>query len=147
LPGFLSFFVLTIAVVVFKIITSHQMYVPYVLLFSGALIEFIQVAATLGSVDSKMKSLVSARLLQTETLPTYYPTCLGLLAVALVLNYIMNAVSIWIFCKFIKPMILPRQIDKISNYVVFIFSLFTTYRFYLLAYSRLFKKPFVEVKN
>lgn len=44
-------------------------------------------------------------------------------------------------------MILPRQVDKISNYAVLALSLVTNYRFYLLAFSRLFKKPSIEVKD
>ena len=97
-------------------------------------------ATTLGTVDVKLKS-ITGRLLQTE--PT--TTTLGILTVSMVLNYLMNIVAIWIFCKFVKPLIQPRQVDRISNYVVLAIGVLTNYRFYLLAFSRLFKKPHVEV--
>lgn len=74
-------------------------------------------------------------------------TALGLLIVAMALNYLMNAIALWVFCQYIRPMILPRQVDRISNYAVLAVSLLTNHRFYLLAFSRLFKKPYIEVKD
>jgi hypothetical protein len=95
-------------------------------------------------LDIKIKSLISAgRLLVALSVTSPLYLSLGILAVALFLNYIMNIVSIWIFCKFIRPMILPRQIDIITNYAALIFGVLTTYRFYMIAFCRMFKKPFV----
>lgn len=95
-------------------------------------------------MDVKIRG--TARLLQ-YAISSEVQTSLGLLAVSLGLNYLMNLVALWVFCRCIRPMILPRQVDKISNYAVLALSLVTNYRFYLLAFSRLFKKPSIEVKD
>lgn len=65
LPGFLTFAIWCLVVALVKIFLIKGVYVPYTLLFGGALIQFVILAASLGSVDAKIKSLASARLLQT----------------------------------------------------------------------------------
>lgn len=48
-----------------------------------------------------------------------------------------------LFCKYYRQMLLQRQIDIISNYAVLVFGSLTSYRFYLLAFSRFFKQPYI----
>jgi hypothetical protein len=45
-----------------------------------------------------------------------------------------------------KPLIkTPRQIDYIVNYFVFFFCFITNYRFGLIAYSKMFPKPYIPI--
>ena len=77
----------------------------------------------------------------------YQYAVLGLLAATIALNYILNIAYLIIFCKYLKKFIGDRQIDKISNYVVLTIGILTNYRFVLLAYSKMFPKPKMQVEN
>ena len=41
----------------------------------------------------------------------------------------------------------PRQIDLISNIVVIVLASLTNYRFALIAYAKMFPKPFIHISN
>lgn len=60
----------------------------------------------------------------------------------------MNLLYIFIFCKYIKPLLVnPRQIDYITNYILLFFCFVSNYRLGLMAYSKMFPKPFIPINN
>lgn len=69
---------------------------------------------------------------------------LSLAICALCLNYLCNLVYLWIFCKYLKPFILHRQIDMISNYSVLAIGMLTSFYFCLLPFLNLFRHPRIQ---
>lgn len=69
LPGLITFAIYCVIVVLAKIFVIKGMYVPYALLFGGAIVEFVLLAAALGVTDIKLNNITTttARLLQTAT--------------------------------------------------------------------------------
>jgi hypothetical protein len=123
------------------------MYVPYALLLGGGVIEVVEMAVLIAVVDGKIVGETAKRMLTVamgETIPiNHLYIVLGLLAAGMALNYLLNLVFLVVFARYIRPMMQKRQIDIVSNYATLIFGMVTTYRFYLLAFSRLFKQPHV----
>lgn len=79
---------------------------------------------------------------------SYRSTVLALLVVSLVLNYLMNMLYLFIFCKYLKPMLVnPRQIDYITNYLLLFFACVSNFRLGLLPFSKMFPKPYIPVMN
>jgi len=69
-------------------------------------------------------------------------TIRALLGTSIATNYLTNIAYIFIFIKYIKPLMNnPRQIDFISNIVVLVIGSLTNYRLALMAFSKLFPKP------
>ena len=63
-------------------------------------------------------------------------------------NYLTNIAYIIIFIKYIKPLMEnPRQIDFISNIVVLVIGSLTNYRLALMAFSKMFPKPYIHINN
>jgi hypothetical protein len=128
------------------------MYLPYSYIFGGCLAELTIIFVTVSKMNSTIQALLltESRLLQTVNtnvttpLPYQYGI-LGILATTIVLNYIANAVYVYLFCKYLRKYIPDRQIDKISNYLVVVIGTLTNFRFSLMAYSKLFPKPNIIV--
>jgi hypothetical protein len=149
LPATVSFVIWFGIITVLKQFIIDKMYAPYALLVGGAIISFTELVALLGITTGKVIN-VSSRLLAastTDASPTFLVTVFRLVAASLALNYLLNFIFICIFCKYIRPLILRRQIDIFSNYLTLIIGTLTSYRVYLLSFSRLFKQPFVEVRE
>lgn len=73
---------------------------------------------------------------------------MSLLVASLVLNYLMNLLYILIFCKYLKPLLVnPRQIDYITNYILITFSFVSNFRLGLMAFSKMFPKPYIPINN
>lgn len=71
-----------------------------------------------------------------------------LLGVTIALNYLSNIVYIIVFLKYIKPLIeKPRQIDVIANVAVMVAGTLTNYRLGLIAFSKMFPKPYIYVSQ
>lgn len=141
LPGFISIFVWTIIVVVIKLVLQKS-YVPYSVIIGSSVIEFVLIIAALSNATDL--SAVSFRLLVASSAERM--TLRGLLGGALAINYISNIVYIILFIKYIKPLISnPRQIDVIANVLVLVFGTVTNYRFALIAFSKMFPKPYIYV--
>jgi hypothetical protein len=128
-----------IIVVIIKLVL-HKSYVPYSLIIGSSVIEFVLVIATLSNAGD----LSSLRLLAASSSERL--TVRGLMGGILAINYISNIVYIFLFIKYIKPLINnPRQIDVIANIVVLVFGTVTNYRFALIAFSKMFPKPYIYV--
>lgn len=66
----------------------------------------------------------------------------------LAFNYITNILYLIIFVKYVTPLITnPRQIDYIVNIAVLIVCTLTNYRFGLIAFSKMFPKPQIQIDN
>jgi len=73
-------------------------------------------------------------------------TIRALLGTSIATNYLTNIAYIFIFIKYIKPLMNnPRQIDFISNIVVLVIGSLTNYRLALMAFSKLFPKPYIHI--
>ena len=126
--------------VIIKLVLQKS-YVPYSVIIGSSVIEFVLVIATLSNAGDVFSSL---RLLSASSLERL--TVRGLMGGALAINYITNIIYIFLFIKYIKPLISnPRQIDVIANVVVLVFGTVTNYRFALIAFSKMFPKPYVYV--
>jgi hypothetical protein len=144
LPGLISVVLWTAIVVAIKLLL-HKNYVPYSLILFNAIVEFILVIAVLSSAGS-LASFSVARLLSPSD--EERSTIRGLLGTALAVNYLSNIAYIVIFVKYIRPLMgNPRQIDFISNLVVLVLAVLSNYRLALMAFSRMFPKPFIFVNN
>ena len=67
---------------------------------------------------------------------------------AIALNYVSNIIYVVLFCKYIRPLLNnPRQIDNIAHGVTLALCLLTNYSLGLIAYSRMFPKPYVHISN
>jgi len=142
LPGLISIFVWGIIAVVIHLI-SHKNYLPYSVILFSSLVQFVIIIITISQSDSS--SSISGRLLIGLDL-SYRNTIKGLLIFSLCINYLSNLVYIYIFIKYIKPLLAnPKQIDWISNISVIIFGTITNYRFALIAYSKMFPKPSIHI--
>jgi hypothetical protein len=149
-PATMSFIVWCGIIVVLKKFLVGKMYAPYALLMGGGLIYFVELSALAGityeSIDNE--AYITTRLLIaifSNKVPRYLFISFGLLFISLVVNYIINLVFIIIFCKCIRPLILRRQVDICSNYLTLLIGIITTYRVYLLSFSRLFPHPFINI--
>lgn len=72
----------------------------------------------------------------------------ALMGVSIAVNYLTNIAYILIFVKYIKPLMEnPRQIDFISNIVVLVIGSLTNYRLALMAFAKLFPKPYIHIRN
>ncbi len=70
-----------------------------------------------------------------------------LLGFSLALNYIANLIYLYIFIKYLKPLIInPKQIDVITNTVTLIIAVLTNYRFAIVAFSKMFPKPRIHIE-
>lgn len=79
---------------------------------------------------------------------SYRQTIFVLLLVGLIFNYITNVLYLAVFCKYLRPLLPhPRQTDYITNVVLLVLALLTNYRLALLAFSRLFPKPYIPIGN
>lgn len=73
---------------------------------------------------------------------SYRSTIMILFVVALVVNYLSNFLYLFLFCKYLWPLLPnPKQIDYITNGLVLVFATATNYRFGFMAYSKMFPKP------
>lgn len=112
---------------------------PYSLIIVSSLAEIVLVIALL--VQSS--PMASTRLLATSSNKN---VILGLLGLTIALNYIANVLYIWMFARYIKPLLVKlQQIDKITHSATLIVGLITNYRFAMVAYSRMFPRPRVPV--
>lgn len=70
-----------------------------------------------------------------------------LLGFTLALNYICNFIYLYVFMKYLKPLVTnPKQIDVITNTVILIIALITNYRFAIVAFSKMFPKPRIHIE-
>jgi hypothetical protein len=154
LPGFIAGAVWLIILAILKVFILKKIYVPYSFMFVCCIVEYVLVIVVLANENSVIKSLLTSsvsRLLQTSksslvVMPqSYQYAVVGLLATSLALNYIANFVYLFLFCKYLKKYIPDRQIDKISNYLVLTLGTLTNFRFSLVAYSKMFQKPYILV--
>lgn len=138
LPGCIAVAVWAIVVLLVRHF-SHQTYVPYSLIILSSVAEIVLVLAVL----SQSTSTTSARLLAAASSNT---VIIGLLIFAVVLNYAANGLYVFLFLKYLKPLILKlQQIDKITLTVTMVFGLITNYRFSMVAFSRMFPRPRVPI--
>jgi hypothetical protein len=99
------------------------------------------VIALLGVTDST----AIARLLAGFSY-AYRNTMKVLLILSIVFNYLSNAAYIFIFVRYIRPLMNnPKQIDFIANVVVLVVAGLTNYRFALIAFARMFPKPSIYI--
>lgn len=69
-----------------------------------------------------------------------------LLGFTLALNYITNIIYLYIFVKYLKPLVTnPKQIDVITNAVTLAIAVLTNYRFAIVAFSKMFPKPRIHI--
>jgi hypothetical protein len=136
---------------VLKLTVAAKMYLPYAYLFMGSLIEYILVIVVLVTINKPAPTLSVSRLLSpaVDTPPSHHfqHGILGLLIVSIILNYLSNLIYLRIFCKYLLRSVSDRQIDKISNYVVLVVGTITNYRFFVIAYSKLFPKPNILIDH
>lgn len=72
---------------------------------------------------------------------------IGLLAFTICINYITNFIYLYIFIKYLKPLIVnPKQIDIISHIAVLVVAMLTNYRFAIIAFAKLFPKPNIQIE-
>lgn len=142
-PGVIALVLWTGICVAYHLI-KHQNYLPYSIIIVSSIVQYVLVLAltvSLGNINSP------ARLLASTTFNYKIPMAI-LLIVSIALNYTLNGVYAFIFVKYIKPLITnARQIDVISNVAVIIIAELTNYRFGLLAFARMFPKPYIYIPN
>ena len=74
-------------------------------------------------------------------------TVIALLITVILVNYIMNTLYMVVFWKYLRQLIGNQQIDYISHGVVLFFAMVLNYRFGLLALSKMFPKPNINVDS
>lgn len=139
-----------VAVVVIAKLLLGKAYVPYSILMVSSLIQIIQILVlliVLSSAETSSSSTTISRLLVGMDY-SYRIKIYSLLLASLVLSYVMNILFLYIFCRYIKPLLgLPKQIDLITNGIVLALATLTTYRLMLLSFSRMFPKPWIPIDN
>ena len=144
LPGLIALVVWTIIVVAIKLIIGKN-YLPYSLILFSSVAEFVLVIVVL-SQAVPIDTISIARLLPASN--EERTTLRALLGTAIAMNYLTNICYVIIFIKYIRPLMSnPRQIDFISNVVVIVIAALTNYRFALIAFAKMFPKPFIHIAN
>lgn len=138
LPATITLVVWCGVVLLIRFISQSKNYIPYSIIAMSGIIQFTELIICL--ILSKPST---TRLLFSVSSTT---TITGLLVSSLILNYILNLIYIFIFLKYIKPLIYkPKQSDLITHGVVMAIATLTSFRFGLLAYSKLCAKPAVRI--
>ena len=117
----------------------NKIYIPYSILAISSLIELIMIIVILS--NSSFSSISRLLLLSSSN---HRSTIQIIFIVTLAFNYLTNFIYIFIFIRYIKPLILnPKQTDIISHGFILVIGTLTNYRFALLVYSKMFSKPSV----
>jgi hypothetical protein len=139
LPGCIALFVWC-GVVVIVHLFSHKNYIPYSLILFSSIIEFVLIIIVISESNNTVGRLL------TYLDPGTKSIIIGLLAFSLVINYITNFFYLYLFIKYIKPLIVnPKQIDVIAHVTILVFAMLTNYRLALIAFSKMFPKPDVHI--
>jgi hypothetical protein len=149
LPGIILLAVWAGIVLAVKLLMG-KVYAPYSLLLGFCLVELGLIIASIAQIDQSSTSSSSttvSRLLYGLDY-SYRLTVKGLLVAGLVLNYLSNCLYLFVFCRYLWPLLpSPKQIDYITNGLLLFFGAATNYRLGLLTFSRLFPKPEIPIDN
>jgi hypothetical protein len=127
-------------IMLLRFVSQSKNYIPYSIIAVSGIIQFTElIVCLILSKPNPTRLLFSVSSAMTVT---------GLLLSSLILNYLFNLIYIFIFLRYIKPLIYkPKQSDLITHGVVMAIATLTSFRFGLLAYSKLCAKPAVRIEN
>ena len=136
LPGLIAAALWSVSVLVLKIFV--ELYVPFSLITGFGLALFCEELVII-----VMNASGETRLLQEASPSIGYV----LLLTGFTIGCLLNVVYVILFCCWYRNLLQRSQVDRISNYVLLFVGVLSSYRFCLLAFSKIFPNPKILISE